>query len=87
MNLTPPFFCTTDVPMSVSGEHMQQFCRDNDLIFTSKRLLISGMKAQKILIATPLLQWYLMHSCKVTKIYQLVEFIPNKSFISQGDTA
>ena len=38
------------------------------------------MKGRKILIATPLLKWYLKHGLKVTNIYQVVEFKPKRCF-------
>ena len=38
------------------------------------------MRAEKILIATPLLKWYLEHGLEVTKIYQVVEFKPSRCF-------
>ena len=38
------------------------------------------MQAKKILIATPLLCWYLAHGLKVSKIYQVVEFTPKQCF-------
>ena len=82
----PPFFCTCDVPMNAIGEHMTEFCNDNDINFKNGKLLISGTKAKKILLATPLLKWYLMHNCKITKIYQVIEFQPKKSFTSFIET-
>ena len=38
------------------------------------------MKARQILLATPLLQWYLEHGLVITKIYQLVEFQQQRCF-------
>ena len=38
------------------------------------------MKARQLLIATPLLKWYLDHGLEVTKIYQVVEFKPQRCF-------
>ena len=45
----PPFFCTCDVSMDVIGNHMQQYCKNNDINFKSRHLLVSGVKAEKIL--------------------------------------
>ena len=78
----PPFFCTCDVPMSAIGQHMLTYCKQNDIHFKSKNLLVSGLKAQKILLATPLLKWYLKNNCQVTKIYQVIEYQPKPSFSS-----
>ena len=68
--------------MEAIGSHMLSYCKANDIQFKSKRLLISGLKAQKILLATPLLQWYLKNKCQVTKIHQIIEFQPKPSFTS-----
>lgn len=34
----------------------------------------------QILLATPLLKWYLAHGLRVTKVYQVVEFTPQRCF-------
>ena len=41
---------------------------------------MGGTRAKKILLATPLLQWYLAHGLQVTKIYQVIEFTPVACF-------
>ena len=83
----PPFFATCDVfPMNSIGEHMLDFCKNNDITFEIRRLLISGKQVKKMLLATPLLQWYLSHYCEISKIYQIIEFQPKSSFTSFIDT-
>ena len=77
-----PFFCTCNVKM----EEIGSYCEDNDIKVDHKRLLISGLKAKKILLATPLLRWYLANYCEVTRIYQVAEFQPATSFKSFIDT-
>ena len=87
-NMTPyeyfaemsPIFCTTEVPHDIIGEHMQEYVKKFDLSTKPRRLLVGGMRAQKILLATPLLKWYLEHGLEVTKIYQTVEYKPNRCF-------
>ena len=37
-------------------------------------MLVGAMKAEKILLATPLLQYYLQLGLKVTEIFQVVEY-------------
>ena len=61
---------------------MQNYCKSNDINFTTRHLLISGQKAEKILLTTLLLLWYLNHNCIITKIYQVIKFQPEKSFSS-----
>ena len=75
-----PLFCTTDVPFNLIGEHMEDHVRRFELSEKSRRLLVGGMRGRQILIATPLLKWYLEHGMIVTKIYQVVEFTPQRCF-------
>ena len=56
-----PIFCTTEVPFKCIGEHMQNFAKQNNLSQKPRTLLVWGMKAEKILLATPLWKWYLEH--------------------------
>ncbi len=69
-----PLFCNTVVSFDDIGEHMQDHVRAYGLSEKPRRLLISGTKARQVLLATPLLRWYLNHGMKVTKIHQVVEF-------------
>ena len=75
-----PLFCTTDVPFDIIGEHMQDHVRRFQLSEKPRRLLVGGMRARQMLIATPLLKWYLEHGMAVTKIYQVVEYTPHRCF-------
>ena len=75
-----PIFCNTDIPFENIGEHMQAHVHANNLSQKSRRLLVGGMKAEKILLATPLLQSYLNHGLKVTRVYQVVEYKKQKCF-------
>ena len=81
-----PLFCTTDIPMDSIGQHMQNVANELEISKEPRRLLVGGMKASKILIATPLLKWYVDHGLKITKIYQVVEFDSNeKAFLKFTD--
>ena len=75
-----PLFCTTDIPVDDIGEHMQAHIRKYQLSDKPRRLLVGGMKARQILLATPLLKWYLDHGLKVMKIYQVVEYQQHRCF-------
>ena len=72
--------------MNAIGEHMNDFCKHSDINFKNRKLLISGTKATKILLVTPLLKWYLNHNCNITRIYQVTEFQSKKSFTSFIET-
>ena len=75
-----PLFCSTDIPFDAIGEHMQAHIWEYHLSDKPRRLLVGGMKARQILLATPLLQWYLKHGLVVTKIYQIIEFQKQRCF-------
>ena len=49
-----------------------------------RRSLIGSMKGAKILLATPLVKFYLQNGLEITKIYQVVEFSPDPCFHSFG---
>ena len=79
-SIFPPIFLTTSVPFESFGEHMQQHCQANGLSKEPRKLLISCMSVHKILLATPLLKWYLEHGLEVTRIYEVVEYGQSKCF-------
>ena len=43
---------------------MTEYCNQNDIKFDYKKLLVGGTSASKILLSTPLLQWYLKNNCE-----------------------
>ncbi|KAL5019000.1 hypothetical protein ScPMuIL_004722, partial [Solemya velum] len=75
-----PLFCNTEVPYDIIGDHMQVHAKRFGLSEKPRRLLVGGMKAKQMLIATPLLKWYVEHGMRVTKIYQVVEYANNQCF-------
>ena len=75
-----PIFCTTEVPYKHFGKHMQNFVEEHNLSKRSRTLLVGGMSANKILLHSKLLKWYLEHGMYVTHIYEVIEFTPSKCF-------
>jgi len=75
-----PIFCTANIPFEAFGDHMQNFFKQRNLSTKDKRLLVGGMRARKILLASPLLQWYLQKGLVVTRLYQAIEYCPNSVF-------
>ena len=75
-----PIFCTTEVGFEHLSPEMKNYVVRGGLSRNSRRLLVGGMKAEKILLATPLLQWYLQHGLQITKIYLVMEYVPNACF-------
>ena len=73
-----PLFCTTDVPFDLTGEHMQDHVQRFELSEKPRQLLVGGMRGRQMLLATPLLKWYLEHGGD--QIYQVVELTPHRCF-------
>jgi len=85
-----PLFCTTDIPFDVIGNHMQEFINETGMSKRPRRLLVGGMKARKIMLASPLLKTYLDLGLVVTKVYQVAEFARMrcfKNFVSEVTNA
>ena len=74
-----PLFTSTDIPFSAIGKTMQDYWNATNTCpstgkptkFPTKRLLVGGMRAVKIMLSSDLLCWYLQHGLVCTKIYQV----------------
>lgn len=75
-----PIFCNSRISFESLGAYTQETGKRLNVSQTPRRLLVGGMRARKILLATPLLKWYLDHELTVSRIYQIVEFSPNPCF-------
>ena len=67
-----PIFKNTKVCRDDIGETMKNYAEQNKLMSQPQHSLIGSYYGEKILLATPLLQWYISHGLVVTKIYQVV---------------
>jgi hypothetical protein len=79
-----PLFANTDIPFDKIGDHMQQHVIDKGLSQKPRRSLVGGMKAKRLLLGTPLLQWYINHGLQITAIYEVVEYNPLPCFREFG---
>ena len=75
-----PIFKNTNVSREDVGCHMKSFLEANDKLKTPQRQLIGSFFGEKILLGTPLLQWYLRKGLIVTKVYFVVEYTPEQTF-------
>ncbi|CAH3180046.1 unnamed protein product, partial [Porites lobata] len=80
-----PIFKNTEISRDDIGDFMKAFAEEHNIMAQPRRSLIGSMKGEKILLATPLLKWYLEHGLEVTKVYQVVEFTPEPCFKPFGD--
>ena len=67
----PPLFCNTEVKFEDMGTFMQKYVRDHGLSDKPRRLLLSGMRADKIMLSSPYLKWLMQKGLKVTKLHQV----------------
>ena len=80
-----PIFKNTEISRDDIGEFMKAYAEENDIMKRPTRSLIGSMIGEKILLATPLLKWYLEHGLEVTRVYQVIEYTPKPCFKPFGD--
>ena len=80
-----PIFKNTNISREDMGEFMKAYAEEHGIMAQPRRSLIGSMKGDKILLATPLLNWYLEHALEVTKVHHVIEFTPEPCFKSFGD--
>ena len=78
----PPIFKHASVKHTDAGRHMQEFVEANGLSQRPRKCLIGSLFGDKILLATPLLRWYMKHGLKVTRIYQSIQWRSSTCFAS-----
>ena len=65
---------------------MREYAEKNDIMSTPRRMLIGSYRGDKILLATPLLRWYLTHGLVVDHVYQIIEYSPKPCFQHFGES-
>ncbi len=78
-----PIFKNATVTRDDIGPFMREYAEENDIISTPRRGSYHG---DKILLATPLLQWYLAHGLVVDRVYQIVEYERKPCFRQFGES-
>ena len=81
-----PIFKNTTVTRDDIGSFMQQYAEEHDIMSTPRRMLVGSYRGEKILLATPLLRWYLAHGLVVDRVYQIIEYEPKPCFQNFGDS-
>jgi G:T-mismatch repair DNA endonuclease (very short patch repair protein) len=80
-----PIFKNIEVGREDISPLMREYADKNKLLTTPRRTLIGSYKGEKILLATPLLKWYIDNELEVTNIYRVVEYNPVACFKQFGD--
>ena len=81
-----PIFKNATVTRDDIGPFMRQYAVDHDIMSTPRRMLVGSYRGDKILLTTPLLQWYLAHGLVVDRVYQIVEYSPKPCFQHFGES-
>ncbi|KAL9961203.1 hypothetical protein ACROYT_G030104 [Oculina patagonica] len=80
-----PIFKNTEVERKDIGEYMRAFAEEHNIMPRPRKTLIGSFYGEKILLATPLLKWYLEHGLEVTRIYQVIQYTPVPCFKPFGE--
>lgn len=81
----PPIFKNAEISRKDIGDYIQAFAEEHDIMPRPRRSLIGSYCGEKILLATPLIKWYLEHGLKVTRIYQVIQYTPVPCFKPFGE--
>lgn len=82
----PPLFVSTEVTIDDVGELMSTHARREGELKKPRRLLVSGMRAEKMMVGSELLKWYIDHGLIVTKVHEAIEYTGKKVFKSFVET-
>ena len=81
-----PVFKNASVTRDDIGPFMRQYAEEYDILTKSRVMLVGSFRGFKILLATPLLRWYLAHGLVVDRVYQIIEYDPNPCFRRFGES-
>ena len=79
-----PIFKNIEVGREHISEYMKKLAEKQGFLPRPRKCLIGSYFGEKILLATPLLKWYLENGLVVTEIFQAIEFKPKKCFTELG---
>ena len=81
-----PIFKNVTVSRDDIGPFMRQYAEENDIMSAPRRMLVGSFHGIKLLLATPLLRWYLAHGLVVDRVYQIIEYEPKPCFQNFGNS-
>ena len=81
-----PVFKNMSVTRDDIGPFMRQYAEEHDTLTKPRVMLVGSFRGVKILLATPLLRWYLAHGLVVDRVYQIIEYEPNPCFQRFGES-
>ena len=76
-----PLFVISEVPEDQIPQHMQDYkINTGRKKIKNNKKLLGVMKAEKILLYSPLLKWHLNHGLQVTKIHRYISYTSGRPF-------
>ena len=81
-----PIFKNVDITKEDIGAHMKNYAERAGVFKAPRRSLIGSMFGSKIMLATPLLRWYLSHGLVVDHVYEVVEYSRRNCFRAFGES-
>ena len=76
-----PLFILSEVPEDQIPQHMRYYkINTGRKKIKNNKKLLGVMKAEKILLYSPLLKWYLNHGLQVTKIHKYISYTSSRPF-------
>jgi hypothetical protein len=81
-----PIFKNVDVSREHLSEHMENFAEGASFLKRPQRMLIGSLFGEKILLLSELVKWYLEQGLEVTRVYQLVEYVPRQVYKEFADS-
>ena len=80
-----PVFKNISLMREDLGPFMRRYAEEHNIMTIPRRMLVGSYYGDKILLATPLLRWYLDHGLEVLHVYQVIEYDPIPCFRRFGD--
>ena len=81
-----PVFKNVTVTRDDIGPFMRQYAGENDIMSAPRRMLVGSFHGIKLLLATPLLRWYLAHGLIEDRVCQVIEYEAKPCFRRFGDS-
>jgi hypothetical protein len=76
-----PLFVVDTIPEELVPEHMKKYQEDTGRkTLKGTKKLLGVCKAEKILLYTPMLKWYLKHGLEITTIHKILKYTLGRPF-------
>ena len=77
----PPLFINQSVGAEGIPQHMKEYlAKSGRTAMPDQKKLLGVLKAQKVLLYTPLLKWYHEHGLEITAVHCTIDYYPQKLF-------